>query len=168
MNLKSLCKTKICCSRYSDLDDKVIEYATSLGLPLIGGTALEIWASATNTPGVRKRSDNDLDFIALSCKQIEDFRAWLISNIDPDIVKTDIYVGDSNITPYIKEVNGVLVMSLPYILWSKLTRPDRSEKDIQDIKWISTVSQVTDEELVECLEDLGVTAEEINLLNSIL
>ena len=35
---------KISCSKYSDLDDLIIAKASELGIPLIGGTALEILA----------------------------------------------------------------------------------------------------------------------------
>ena len=157
---------KIQCSKYSNLDDKVISKATSLGLPLIGGTALEIWASHYNHPGVRKRSDNDLDFIAVPGDHSSEFRIWVQQNIPSDKVEVDLmYIRSHDISEYKVFVDGVLTMTLGYLLWSKLTR--RTEKDIQDIKWIMSISQLSDEEIVNTFEDLGVTEEEIDFITNL-
>lgn len=63
MDIRKLLKiqdslSRVQCSRYSDLDDKIIAKASSLGIPLIGGTALEVLASHYGVSGVRKRSNN--------------------------------------------------------------------------------------------------------------
>lgn len=163
MNLNGL--SKIQCSKYSDLDDMVITKASELGMPLIGGTALEIIANYYNVPGVRIRSNNDLDFLCADSSLIKEFRKWLIENIDPNKVQVDVYTdAPSNYRDYILNIDGVLVMSPAYLLWSKLTRA--SEKDIQDIKWISTIPQLTDEEINNALDDLGVTQKEFDNLVS--
>lgn len=163
MNLR-----KISCSKYSDLDDMVINKATDLGLPLIGGTALEVWANHYGTPGVRKRSDNDLDFISSDGEVNQEFSNWVKENIPSDKVKVDIhFVQSHDFTNYIRSVDGTLIMAPEYLLWSKLTRSDRSNKDIKDIQWILSISQLTDEEINNALDDLGVTENEFELLNSL-
>lgn len=160
---------KIACSKYSDLDSLVINKASELGLPLIGGTALEVWANFYNVPGVRKRSDNDLDFISDDLEQISEFQSWVRKNIDPSKVEVDVmHVLSHDFSEYIREVNGILIMAPEYLLWSKLTRSDRSEKDIKDIKWILTIDQMSDEDLSYALENLGVTNEEIELIENLL
>ena len=160
---------RIACSKYSDLDDLVLNQASKSGLPLIGGTALEVWANYYSIPGVRKRSDNDLDFISSDLSQISEFQDWVRDNIDLDKVKVDImHVTSHDFTPYIREVNGLLIMAPEYLLWSKLIRSDRSEKDLTDIKWILTIEQMSDDDLSTALEDLGVTDEEIELIESLL
>lgn len=158
---------RIQCSRYSDLDEQVIRKASELGLPLIGGTALEVLAGYYGTPGVRKRSDNDLDFLTTDRKKIIEFKKWLVKNIDPDKVQVDVYVdAPKNYKDYIMNVDGTLVMRPEYLMWSKLTRA--SEKDIKDIKWLLSIRQVTDEEISTAMEDLGLTEKEINLLETLL
>lgn len=158
---------KIMCSRYSDLDDKVIEKASKLGFPLIGGTALEILASYYSVGGVRKRSANDLDFLSKGNKYKLYFMNWIREHIPSDKVQVDFYDdAPKNYRKYILNVNGVLVMNPVYLIWSKLTRA--SEKDKTDIKWLLSIPQITDEEIVEGMEDLGLTEKEIDLLNSLL
>lgn len=160
-------KNKIKCSYYSDLDESVIEKASSLGMPLIGGTALELIANFYNASGVRKRSNNDLDFLSKSRKEIGELRKWLRENIDPDKVQVDVYTeAPSNYRDYIINIDGVLVMSPIYILWSKLQR--WSDKDQQDIKWILSISDLTDDEISQGLDDLKLTKEEIERLESVL
>lgn len=151
---------RIQCSHYSNLDDLVINTASKLGFPLIGGTALEVWANHLKASGVRKRSDNDLDFIAPSKESIEPFRNWLFLNIDPDKVKTDMYIADPGYEKFITEIDGIKIMSLPFLLWSKITRPNRKETDDQDIRWILSLSDVSDEEIEEVFNELGSTPKE--------
>lgn len=158
---------RISCSRYSDLDDSVIKKATDLGMPLIGGTALELWAKATGTPGVRKRSDNDLDFLSNSVSKTTKFDSWVRKEVDTDKVKTDVMlVRSHDFSKWETVVDGVLTMKLQYLLWSKLTRG--SEKDKQDIKWILSVKQLKDEDIQEILDELGLTEREANLLEECL
>ncbi|MBE6334240.1 MAG: hypothetical protein E7071_05385 [Bacteroidales bacterium] len=160
---------KIAYSKYSDFDDKVIYKASELGLPLIGGTALEVWANYYNVPGVRKRSNNDLDFISNDLPQINEFQSWVRENIYSSKVKVDVmHVQSHDFSEYIREVNGVLIMAPEYLLWSKFIRSDRSDKDIKDIKWLLTIEQMSDEDLSNALVDLGVTDEEIETLNNLL
>lgn len=159
--------SKIQCTKYSDLDDLVIYKASALGLPLIGGTALEVLSSYYGAPGVRKRSDNDLDFISGSLPTIKEFQHWCKNNTDPDKVKVDVmYVGSHDITKYQFDIHGVLVMKPQYILWSKLTRGN--ERDLKDIKWLMTIPELLDSDISNALDDLGVTAEEFSLLQSLL
>lgn len=159
--------SRVGCSRYADVDDKVVHKATSFGLPLIGGTALELWAKATSTPGVRKRSDNDLDFISNGDDAAREFQYWVMSNVDPDKVKVDIMqVKSHNFSKWEVVLDGVLTMKLEYLLWSKLTRG--SEKDKQDIKWILSIKELTDEEIQSVIDELGLTEDEANLLNECL
>ena len=160
---------RIACSHYSDMDDLVINKATEIGLPLIGGTALEVLSNYYKVPGVRKRSDNDLDFLATDAGDIEEFSQWLRTNIDPDKVKVDIYLEDENALTYSMMADGTLVMKPEYLIWSKLTRSDRSQKDIDDIRWLTSIPDLSDEDISSCLDDLGVTTEEFNyLINEIL
>lgn len=158
---------KIQCSRYSDLDDIVIAKASEMGLPLIGGTALEIWAGETGHFGVRTRSQNDLDFIASDEHTAKEFGKWVRENIDTSKVKVDVMLTRSvDFSPYVKEVHGVKVMSLPYILWSKLSRA--SKTDLQDIKWILTNPSVSDDELNDIFADFGLTKKEESLLMNVM
>lgn len=160
-------KVRIACSKYSDLDDKVINKASELGFPLIGGTALEILADYYKVDGVRKRSDNDLDFISKDNKNKYYFMSWVQENIDPEKVDVDFYdEAPNNYKDYIMNVNGVLVMSPTYLMWSKLTRG--TNKDITDVKWLLSIPQLTDNEIVEAMEDLILTDDEIDLLQSLL
>ena len=156
----------IACSKYSDLDDLVINKASELNLPLIGGTALEIWASYFGRDDVRKRSDNDLDFITNRASDVKKLQEWVVSNIDSTKVTVDVYyVKSHDISKYICNINSTLVMDIVYILWSKLIRA--SKKDLIDCKWILSIDEISDEELVTKLEDLGLTESEVNLLNSL-
>ena len=150
INYDKLSKQKIKCSYYSDFDEQVIEKATEFGMPLIGSTALEIMANHYGTSGVRKRSNNDLDFLSDDKAKIAKLRKYLVNNIDPDKVKVD----------------GVLVMSPAYLIWSKLTR--WLEKDQTDIKWLLTIKQLSDDEINNTLDDLGVIQEEFERLESLL
>lgn len=164
MDIRNLSKIK--CSRYTDLDEKVIAKASELGMPLIGGTALEVIANEMNVPGVRKRSNNDLDFLSTDRFKITEFKKWLFKNIDPDKVQVDIYVdAPKNYKHYIMSIDGILVMRPTYLIWSKLTRG--SEKDLRDIKWLLTIDQVSDGEISAAMEDLGLTEKEIELLLSL-
>lgn len=170
MDLRELSKiqdSRIACSKYSDLDDLVIAKASELGLPLIGGTALELLSNYYNVQGVRKRSDNDLDFLSDDIASIGIFQDWLQENIDPSKVQVDVYTQvPKNYKDYIMDVDGILVMKPQYLIWSKLTR--WSDKDIQDIKWLLTIPQMTDKDLNTALDDLGVTQEEFDKLVNLL
>lgn len=158
---------RIACSRYTDLDDIVIKQATAMGMPLIGGTALELWAKATNTPGVRKRSDNDLDFMASSLGEVAGYNEWVGENVDVSKVKTDVMlVRSHDYTPWEVVVDGVLTMKPEYLLWSKLTRG--SEKDKNDIKWILSIKSLRDEDIQNILDKLGLTQKEADLLQECL
>lgn len=167
LNITVTKQSRIACSRYTDLDEIVIHKMTELGIPLIGGTALEIWAKVTNTPNVRKRSDNDIDGISSDLYKVSQFNQWASKNIDPDKVETDIMlVRSHDFTPWITVVDGILIMKPEYLLWSKLTR--RTEKDRQDIKWILSIDSLSDEDIQYVLDTLGLTQEEADFLNSIL
>lgn len=160
-------KIRIACSKYSDLDDKVIAKASELGFPLIGGTALEVLADYYKVSGVRKRSDNDLDFISKGNKNKWYFTNWIQENIDPEKVEVDFYdEAPENYRDYIMNIDGVLVMSPTYLMWSKLIRG--TSKDITDVKWLLSIPQLTDDEIVKAMEDLILTDDEIDLLQSLL
>lgn len=171
MDLRKLSKiqdslSRIQCSRYSDLDDKIISKASSLGFPLIGGTALEILADYYSVDGVRKRSNNDLDFLSKDNKNKLYFMSWIQENIDPDKVEVDFYdEAPKQYKNYILDINGILVMNPVYLIWSKLIRG--SEKDITDIKWLLSIPQISDKEIIDGMEDLGLKDEEIELLQSL-
>lgn len=158
---------RIQCSRYSDFDYKIIREATKQGLPLTGGTALEIWASYFGRTDVRKRSDNDLDFMASNLLDYQSFADWCVENVDSSKVSVDVYLFKSqDYTDYIRTVDDVLVMSLPFILFTKLVR--RTDRDIQDIKWVLSLNQLSDETLSKELSDIGLTEQEITILNNLL
>ena len=156
------------CSKYSAFDDLVISKASELNMPLIGGTALEVLGSHFNNPGCRKRSENDLDFIATDANNLDSFQEWLFGNIDSSRVSVDVYLADENVLRYSMSANGVRVMRPEYLIWAKLTRPDRSQKDLDDIKWLLSIKQMSDDDLSAALNDLGVTDAEINTLNTLL
>lgn len=59
-------KEKILFSKYTNFDEIVIEKASSLGMALIGGTAIEVWGNYYGLEALRPRSINDLDFISAS------------------------------------------------------------------------------------------------------
>lgn len=153
-------------SRYSDLDDKVILKASSLGMPLIGGTALEFLAYHTNHISGRVRSDNDLDFITNSEWLKDEFQLWLKMNIDPVLVQVDVMLVKSHVIPkeLVIDIKGILVMGPEYIIWSKLQR--FSLQDIKDIKWLLSI--VTAENLEVWLQHMGITAIEVERINSII
>lgn len=94
-------------------------------------------------------------------------RKYLVNNIDPDKVQVDVYTQvPKGWKKYAMNVDGVLVMSPAYLIWSKLTR--WSEKDQTDIKWLLTIKQLSDDEINNTLDDLGVTQEEFERLESLL
>jgi len=157
---------RVSCSRYSDLDKKVLNHAFDLDMPLIGGTALEILGSHFGKTGFRKRSDNDLDFITNSQEALDTFSAWLKINIDPSKVKTDVMLITSFKIPQdqILNLGGVLVMSPEFLIWQKVQR--WSEKDKQDIAWLLTISNI--DKLESLLEEMGITEYELDRLNSLI
>ena len=160
---------KIKCSRYTEVDEIIINEATKLGLPLIGGTALEILASAYNIPGVRKRSDNDIDVIAYDLDTLNSFikkskEILKQHNLTAEDVKIDAYLTDKNIVKNFSfKVDGVLLMKPEWLLHSKLVRGTD-----KDIKWLLKIPQMTDDDINYALDTLGVTTEEFELLTSLL
>lgn len=162
MNLKKIAYTK-----YSDVDELVINKASEMGMPLIGGTALEVLGNYYHRSGFRKRSFNDLDFLGTNAESVEQFQDWVKQNTDPDKVKVDIYLESDEKLQFSLDMEGILVMKPEYLIWSKLSRPDRSQKDIEDIKWLLSIEEMSDEELSDALDTLGVTDEEFHLLQSL-
>lgn len=162
----SLNNSKINYSQYSIYDEQVILKASSLGMPLIGGTALEVLASVFNKSDVRKRSDNDLDFATNSEQAKDDLQKWVQQQVDAEKVQVDVFLINSHILPkpLIIEVDGVLVMSPEYLIWSKLHR--LSEQDKKDIKWLLTITDACKLEL--WFESLGVTETELEQINLII
>jgi hypothetical protein len=143
-----------------------IAKATSLGLPLIGGSALKLISKSLGIPMTRLRT-KDLDFIASSLPEVATYEDWVKENIDTDKVKTDVMlVRSHDFSKWETMVDGVLTMKPEYLLWSKLTRG--SEKDKQDIKWILSIKELSDEAIQSVLDDLGLTQEEADLLEECL
>lgn len=162
---------RIVCSKYSDLDELVIQKASSLNLPLTGGTALEVWADYFNRTDVRKRSDNDIDIIRLRDYESLEFQKWIKSDIDFTKVKVDFAPASPSkrlTDKFVTTVNGVVIMTLPYIAWAKIVREDRSVKDFTDLKWIFSITQISDDEFSEAFNILGLTDEQIDYLNKVL
>lgn len=154
---------------YSRLDVPTIVTATKLKLPLIGGTALEMWANYYNIPTSCPRSENDIDFISDSDGKTAALVDWVrtVRQQTKRKYSVDVFqVRSHYFLKYAVYMGDVLVMNLPYLLWSKLIRFE--ERDIIDIKWILSISAISDEEISEVLEDLGVTDEEIERLNKII
>lgn len=144
------------CSRYSDLDDQVIAKMTEIGIPLIGGTALEVLGHYYGKKGFRKRSDNDIDGLTTSKYEQYLLSEWLKKNIDPDKVQVDLFTDASfNYKDFIMSANGVLVMSPAYLIWSKLDR--LSQKDKVDIEWL--ISLISEDELFNALDELPPLSE---------
>lgn len=93
--------------------------------------------------------------------------SWIQENIDPDKVEVDFYdEAPKQYKNYILDIDGILVMNPVYLIWSKLIRA--SKKDLTDIKWLLSIPQLTDEELSEGMDDLGLKKSEIALLESLL
>ena len=93
--------------------------------------------------------------------------SWIQENIDPDKVEVDFYdEAPKQYKNYILDIDGILVMNPVYLIWSKLIRG--SKRDLTDIKWLLSIPQLTDEELSEGMDDLGLKKSEIALLESLL
>lgn len=153
-------------TKYSPYDELIILKASALGMPLIGGTALEVLDGAYGKSGVRKRSDNDLDFTTNSDKAKDALQQWVKANVDTDKVQVDVYLVKSHILPkqLIKNANGVLVLEPEYIIWSKLQR--LSEQDKKDIKWLLTIADAS--KLEFWLETLEITDAEVGHINELI
>lgn len=168
MNIKEIALglNRLSCSRYSEFDDMIIEKASKLGLPLIGGTALEILGAHYNKQGFRKRSDNDLDFISNDDASIASFSGWLRANVDPKKVKVDVMHVKSHVLPKdeILNLGGILVMSPEYIIWSKTKR--FLERDVTDIKWLLDLADF--DKLEALIEDLGFSDKNLEDLNGVI
>ena len=156
----------IACSKYSEFDDLIITKASDMGLPLIGGTALEILSDYYKQPNVRSRSENDLDFITNSYDVYVSLNNWLYNNVDTTKVQVDImHIISHNIPKeLIIDIRGIKVMSPEYLIWSKVQR--FTEKDKSDILWLL---QIADIDLLEVwMERLGVTTTEIDKINDLI
>lgn len=145
--------------------NKIIAKATSLGLPLIGSAALELWANHLGVQAPRK--PRDLDFIcydALSSKRFRQFRQWcIINNVSPDVYS----VHNEMIFKYTVRVNGVLTLTLAALFYRLLER--NTEQSLEDCKWILKLPEeaFSDSEFVATLEDLGIDEELYNRFNNI-
>lgn len=133
-------------TKYSKFDSDIINKASSCGLPIIGGTAIEIWLTHYNLKGWRSRSQNDLDFIAdmtkSSTKKSEiEFRDWVQMYTDDTKVKIDIFETHTAVNPnIIRTIGGILVIHPAFIICSKVNRmttlkpsDERYIKDKKDI-----------------------------------
>ena len=154
---------KIAYTQYSIFDEKIIQKASSLSMPLIGGTALEVLATAFKKADVRKRSDNDLDFITDSELAKDELQKWVRLNTNAEKVQVDVYLIKSHTLPkqLVMNVNDILVMAPEYLIWSKLQR--LSEQDKKDIKWLFSITDAC--KLEHWFEILGVTDLEIMKIN---
>jgi hypothetical protein len=150
-------------TQYSEFDDGIIRHASKLGLPLIGGTAMEVLSKYFDYPCHRIRSDNDLDFITdndSTCKLLAD---WVSLYSNSPVVQVDVMLIKSHHIPpdYILEVDGVKVMTPEYLIWSKLQR--FSSKDEVDIQWLLQIA--SPDKLEACFERLGITEQELKKVN---
>ena len=75
---------------YTNDDNLILSKATEFEMPLIGGTALELLANYYHVSGVRKRSNNDFDFIADQDFKIIKMKNWLAEEINPKNIQVDI------------------------------------------------------------------------------
>ena len=156
-------REKILFSKYTNFDEIVIDKVSSLGMALIGGTAIEVWGNYYGFGVLRPRSINDLDFISASKEARTEMSKWLKENINPDQVQVDIW-NDNPPKPLIKKIGAILIMSPIHLIWQKPIRGN--ERDKGDIKYL--LNLVTPEDLEFLLERLGVTDTEIAFINNII
>ena len=151
---------------YSEFDDLIIRQASQLGLPLIGGTALEVLSYYFQYPCHRIRSDNDLDFIADNDTSYRALAHWVSLHSTAAAVQVDVMLIKSHHIPQhlLLIVEGVKVMSPEYLVWSKLQR--FSSKDEVDILWLLNIT--SPDKLEECFELLGVTELELEKINALI
>lgn len=113
-------------SIYSDFDRSVIKEAGKYNMYLIGGTAIEVWLNYLNIKGWRKRSDNDLDFLAVnsnnSNKTWIQFNEWTERNRITDKVKIDTLVERNVPKEFLIKIKDIKVLHPIWMFKSKLIR----------------------------------------------
>lgn len=144
--------------------NKVIAKATQLELPLIGSSALALWADSYGDTFTRK--PRDLDFICYDAersKRFSIFRTWcILNNESPDVYS----VHNEKVFNYTTKIDGVLTLTLPALFYRLLVR--NTKKSLEDCKWIlSRDYGYTDEEFQSTLEDLGIDDELLTRFNKL-
>lgn len=144
---------------YTTVDEPIVKLASSYQLYLIGGTAIDMLCRNYGINNNRNRSNNDIDFLSFATNLIKTQeyvnKLMYLYNFKKDIesscmitmnnsnvgVDVDILIDyDSNNLEYGTMVNGILVMSPCYMVYSKLDRylnsinEERRKIDIADIE----------------------------------
>lgn len=145
---------------YTTIDEPIVRLASNYQLYLIGGTAIDMlcrhYGISNNN---RNRSNNDIDFLsfAVNLSRTQEYveelmyqygftkgidSKYMITAVNNTVkVDVDILIDyDSNNSEYGMTVNGILVMSPCYMVYSKLDRylnsinEERRKIDIADIE----------------------------------
>ena len=144
---------------YTTVDEPIVRLASNYQLYLIGGTAIDMLCRHYGISNNRNRSNNDIDFLsfAVNLSRTQEYveelmyqygftkgidSKYMITATNHDAgVDVDILIDyDSNNPEYGTTVNGILVMSPCYMVYSKLDRylnsinEERRKIDIADIE----------------------------------
>lgn len=144
---------------YTTVDEPIVRLASNYQLYLIGGTAIDMLCRHYGVSNNRSRSNNDIDFLSFATNRPKTreyvhklmYQHGFTKDIDSDYMITafnndvgvdvDILIDyGSNNLEYGMTVNGILVMSPCYMVYSKLDRylnsinEERRKIDIADIE----------------------------------
>lgn len=139
---------------YTTVDEPIVRLASNYQLYLIGGTAIDMLCRHYGINNNRNRSNNDIDFLSFAVnlprtqEYVEELMyqygftkgidlKYMITAVNNTVKVIDY---DSNNPEYGMTVNGILVMSPCYMVYSKLDRylnsinEERRKIDIADIE----------------------------------
>lgn len=144
---------------YTTVDESIVRLASNYQLHLIGGTAIDMLCRYYGISNNRSRSNNDIDFLsfAVNLSQTREYveeimyqygftkdidSKYMITAVNNTVrTNVDILIDyNSNSPEYGMTVNGILVMSPCYMVYSKLDRylnsinEERRKIDIADIE----------------------------------
>lgn len=134
---------------YTTVDEPIVRLVSNYQLYLIGGTAIDMLCRHYGISNNRSRSNNDIDFLSFAV------------NLPRTQEYVDILIDyDSNNPEYGMTVNGILVMSPCYMVYSKLDRylnsinEERRKIDIADIETLLKIMDKIGESEFDKLETM--------------
>lgn len=164
---------------YTTIDETIVRLASNHRLYLIGGTAIDMLCRNYGVSNNRSRSNNDIDFLsfATNLPQTQEYvkklmyqygftkdidSKYMITAVNNAVgVDVDILIDyDSNSPEYGMTVNGILVMSPCYMVYSKLDRylnsinEERRKIDIADIETLLKIMDKIGESEFDKLETM--------------
>lgn len=164
---------------YTTVDEPIVRLASNYQLYLIGGTAIDMLCRHYDISNNRNRSNNDIDFLSFATNlsktqeyvnklmHLYNFRkdiesSYMITMNNSNVgVDVDILIDyDSNNLEYGITVNGILVMSPCYMVYSKLdrylnsTNEERRKIDIADIETLLKIMDKIGESEFSKLESI--------------